>query len=121
MARIRPVPAALLAFALLFPLAVTLAAHHGWGEYDSRKSLTLSGIVRDAGYENPHAFVDLDVDGKVWHAVLAPPNRMEARGVTRGQLGIGTTVTVIGFPHKTRSTEMKAEQIKVGEKTTWIR
>lgn len=106
---------------LLVSAGATLLAHHGWGEYDSRKPLTLTGVIRESGYENPHAFVDLDVNGKVWHAVLAPPARMQARGVERDQLRPQASITVIGFPHKTRSTEMKAEQIKVGEKTTNIR
>ncbi len=113
--------ALIAAFALLLPLTVTLVAHHGWGEYDSRKPLTLTGTIREAGYENPHAFVELDVDGAMWHAVLAPPSRMQARGVLRDQLTPGARVTVIGFPHKSRTTEMKTEQIRIGEKITNIR
>lgn len=110
-----------VAVALLVPASATILAHHGWGEYDSRKPLTLTGVIKESGYENPHAFVDLEVDGKVWHAVLAPPSRMQARGVARDQLQPQATVTVMGFPHKSRATEMKAEQIKVGVKTTNIR
>ena len=109
------------AFALLLACTATLSAHHGWGEYDSRKPLTLTGTIKEAGYENPHAFIDLDADGAMWHAVLAPPSRMQARGVLRDQLTPGARVTVMGFPHKTRTTEMKAEQIRIGEKTTNIR
>ena len=113
--------ALIAAFALLMPFAATVAAHHGWGEYDSRKPLTITGTIKEAGYENPHAFVDLDADGAMWHAVLAPPSRMQARGVLRDQLTPGARITVMGFPHKTRSTEMKAEQIRVGDRTTNIR
>lgn len=120
MLRSRPV-AAVAALALVISTGATVLAHHGWGEYDSRKQLTLTGVIRASGYENPHAFVDLDVDGKAWHAVLAPPSRLQARGVSRDQLQPNATVTVIGFPHKSRTTEMKAEQIKVGDKTTNIR
>ena len=105
----------------LISLGAPLLAHHGWGEYDSRKALTLTGTVKASGYENPHSYVDLDVDGKLWHAVLAPPSRMQARGVLREQIQPGATVTVIGFPHKSRSTEMKAEQIRIADKTTNIR
>jgi hypothetical protein len=105
----------------VLPLGSRLLAHHGWGEYDSRKPITLTGVIRESGYENPHSYVDLDVDGKVWHAVLAPPSRMQARGVARDQLQPNASVTVIGFPHKRRATEMKAERIKVGDKTTFIR
>ena len=107
--------------ALVLSSTATLVAHHGWGEYDSRKPLTLTGTIKEAGYENPHAFIDLDADGAMWHAVLAPPSRMQARGVLRDQLTPGARVTVMGFPHKTRTTEMKAEQIRVGDRTTNIR
>jgi len=111
----------LAATALLIPLGATVFAHHGWGEYDSRKPLTLTGTIKTMGYENPHSFVDLDVDGKPWHAVLAPPSRMQARGVGRELLNPGAIVTVIGFPNKSKSTEMKAERIKIGDKTIYIR
>src|SRR3954463_11160058 len=116
----RNIPTILLfaAIALLAPLGTTLLAHHGWGEYDSRKPLTLTGTIKESGYENPHSFVDLDVDGKVWHAVLAPPSRMQSRGVLKELIQPGATVTVMGFPHKTRTTEIKAEQIRIGDKTT---
>jgi len=111
----------LAAIALLEPLGTTLLAHHGWGEYDSRKPLTLTGTIKESGYENPHSFVDLDVDGRMWHAVLAPPSRMQARGVPKESIQPGATVTVMGFPHKTKTTEMKADHIKIGDKTTNIR
>jgi hypothetical protein len=110
-----------IALLAIVGLGTPLLAHHGWGEYDSRKALTLTGTVKASGYENPHSFVDLEVDGKLWHAVLAPPSRMQARGVLRELIQPGATVTVMGFPHKSRTTEMKAEQIRIGEKTTNIR
>lgn len=119
--RLRPFVRACALVVLWSAAAATLLAHHGWGEYDSRKLMTLTGTITAAGYENPHAFVDLDVDGKSWHAVLAPPSRMQARGVTRDLLQPAARVTVIGFPHKSRTTELKAERIKVGDKTTYIR
>jgi hypothetical protein len=113
----------LLATAVILALAAgaQLSAHHGWGEYDSRKPITLTGTVKASGYENPHSFVDLDVNGKVWHAVLAPPSRMQARGVTREMLKPQATVTVMGFPHKSKTIEMKTETITIGGKTTNIR
>src|SRR5262249_57110379 len=35
------------------------ARAHGWSGYDSSKVLTLTGTVREAGYEHPHGFVKL--------------------------------------------------------------
>ena len=53
---------------------------NGWSDYDSSKVLTLTGTIREAGYEHPHGFVKLETPGKIWLVVLAPPSRMENRG-----------------------------------------
>jgi hypothetical protein len=47
----RSTPALLLTLLALAP-AVALA-HHGWSGYDSSKVLTLTGTIREAGYEKP--------------------------------------------------------------------
>jgi len=48
------------------PLLTLLAlAHHGWSSYDSSKVLTLTGTIREAGYEHPHGFVKLETPGKI--------------------------------------------------------
>src|SRR5687768_4343898 len=51
-------------------------AHHGWSNYDEKRVLDVTGVIREAGYENPHGFARLEVEGKVWYVVLAPPSRM---------------------------------------------
>jgi hypothetical protein len=96
-------------------------AHHGWTGYDDKSPLTLSGTVKVSGYENPHGFVDLDVSGKVWRVVLAPPARMESRGLSKDMLKPGTKATVVGYPHRTEKSEMRAEKITIGDKTTELR
>jgi hypothetical protein len=44
--------------------AAPAAAHHGWSGYDSSKVLTLTGVIRESGYEHPHGHVRLEVPGK---------------------------------------------------------
>ena len=56
-------------------------AHHGWSGYDSSTVLKLNGTIREAGYEHPHGYVKLETPGKTWLVVLAPPSRMENRGL----------------------------------------
>ncbi len=68
----------------LFP--VLALAHHGWSEYDSTKLLKLSGQIVESGYEHPHGFIRLDTPGKTWLCLLAPPSRMEARGLAKDLL-----------------------------------
>src|SRR5258707_15121595 len=57
-------------------------AHHGWGGYDTSKSFTLTGKILKSTYENPHCEIEMEVDGNHWRFVLAPPSRMQQRGVT---------------------------------------
>lgn len=115
-----------LPVALLVGIALigSVAAHHGWSSYDEKKTLNLTGVIRESGYDNPHGIARLQVDGeqgKVWYVVLAPPARMEARGLTREMLKAGTTATVVGYPHREKAEEMRAERITIGEKTVELR
>ena len=109
------------ALALVAALAGTALGHHGWSGYDSTKEMTLTGTIREAGYEHPHGYVALDVGGKIWRVVLAPPTRMENRGLPREMLKVGATATVVGYPHRTEAAELRAERITIGTKTTELR
>ena len=107
------------AAALIF--AAAAQAHHGWSEYDSDKVLTLTGTIRDPGYEHPHGHVRLEVPGKTWHVVLAPPSRMENRGLPPTLLKAGNTATVVGYPNRSKPEELRAERITIGGKTVELR
>jgi hypothetical protein len=97
------------------------AAHHGWSSYDSAKELNVTGTIKESGYEHPHGFVKLDANGKTWVVVLAPPSRMENRGLKREMLKPGTQATVVGYPHRTDVEEMRAERITIAGRTTELR
>jgi hypothetical protein len=97
------------------------SAHHGWSEYDPNQPLTLTGTIEESGYEHPHGHIRLKTAGKTWIAVLAPPSRMENRGLTQAMLKVGGTVTVEGYPNRTKPEEMRAERITVGAKTVELR
>jgi hypothetical protein len=109
------------ALALALGAGVPAAAHHGWSGYDASKVLTLDGIIREAGYEHPHGYVKLEVPGKTWVVVLAPPSRMERRGLPRELLAPGAPAAVVGYPSRTDADEMRAERITVGGKTVELR
>jgi hypothetical protein len=115
------VPRAVLAVVVVVSPAAPVAAHHGWSGYDSSKEMTLAGTIREAGYEHPHGFVKLDAGGKVWRVVLAPPSRMENRGLPRATLQPGAATTVVGYPNRTDPGELRAERITIGGKTTELR
>lgn len=109
-----------LAISLLMVTGAAFA-HHGWGEYDSAKPLKLSGRIVESGYVHPHGYVMLKTDDKTWNVVLAPPSRMENRGLGREQLQAGKQVSVQGYPNRTKPDELRAERITIGDKTTELR
>ena len=109
---------------VLFALAVIpgiALAHHGWSEYDSSKTLKLTGKILESGYEHPHGFVRLQTPDKTWHVVLAPPSRMEARGLAKDKITKGATATVEGYANRSKPEELRAERITVGGKTVELR
>ena len=108
---------ALLVGAACVLAAGPAAAHHGWSEYDSAQPLNLTGTIKEAVYENPHGMILLETPEKTWRAVLAPPGRMQARGLSPGALKAGTTATVIGYPNRAKPDEMRAERISIEGKT----
>mgnify|MGYP006358277897 CR=1 FL=1 len=105
----------------LAALALPAAAHHGWSEYDSTKPLTLTGKIVASGYEHPHGHVRLEAPGKTWLVSLAPPSRMENRGLPPADLQKGKTVTVVGYASRSKPEEMRAERITAGGKTVELR
>lgn len=107
--------------ALLLALAGPVAAHHGWSEYDSSQTLTLTGKIVESGYEHPHGHIWLQTADKKWFAVLAPPSRMTNRGLPKDALKVGNTVTVVGYPNRNKPEEMRAERIIFDGKTVELR
>ena len=108
---------ATLSFAVAFPTS----AHHGWSEYDARQPKRLTGTIEESGYQQPHGFVRLKTADKTWLVVLAPPGRMESRGLAKDMLAPGGEVTVFGYPNRSKPNELRAERITVGAKVTELR
>ena len=106
---------ALAGFALAVP------AHHGWSGYDADKPLHLTGTIEKSGYEHPHGYLHLTTEGRTWRVVLAPPYRMQNRGLPREELAPGNRVSVFGYPHRSDPDEMRAERITVGDKSIELR
>lgn len=104
---------------LLF--ATHASAHHGWSEYNADKPLEVSGTIEESGYIHPHGYVRLMAGDKTWLVVLAPPSRMENRGLAPTMLAKGTTASVLGYQNRNKPDEMRAERITISGKTTELR
>jgi uncharacterized protein DUF6152 len=109
----------LVAAVLAVPL--TALGHHGWSEYDSSKTLKLSGKIVESGYEHPHGHIRFESPGKTWNVILAPPSRMERRGLEKAMLKPGASVTVEGYANRDKPEEMRAERIIIDGKAIELR
>ena len=70
---------------------------------------------------NPHGTAQVIWQKRSWDVVLAPTARMEARGLTRAMLTSGKPVTLIGYPRRDGTTEMRIETVLAGGKTVELR
>lgn len=115
--RLRALKAALLAAGLAGTIALPAAAHHGWSWTESG-FFQLEGIVSAVYIGNPHATIDIDVEGTIWRVELAPPGPTTAAGFVEGVAAAGDEITAIGNrstdPNETR---MKAVRVIVGGET----
>jgi hypothetical protein len=88
-----------------------LPAHHGFAAYDQTKPLTLSGVVTQFEFVNPHAQIYFDVKsdkGEVqrWGIELATPGLLVRRGWSSRTMKQGDEITVTCFRAKNGSNSM---------------
>ena len=114
----------------LFPLAgmtgIALisgdaVAHHGWGGYDIDKAFTVTGPIIRSAYENPHGEALVQGDGKTWRLTLAPPFRLQNRGLSVEMLRPGMVGTFFAYPNKQDADEARVERVTIGGKTYELR
>ncbi len=103
--------------ALLGISAGTALAHHGWS-WTEDGFFELTGLVKAVYVGNPHATLDLDVEGETWRVELAPPGPTIAAGFTEDAVKVGDEVVAVGNrsldPAEKR---MKAVRVTVGDTT----
>lgn len=92
-----------LSLAALVAAATPAAAHHSSAMFDSDVEQPLHGSVREFKWSNPHAWIELDVQGEdgateMWAVEMQPPNMLQRRGWTRRSLQPGDEVTIVIHP-----------------------
>src|SRR5690348_17830060 len=82
--------------------ALPAMAHHSFAaEYDSKRPVTLKGVVTKVDWTNPHVYFYMDVTdegGAVtnWAFEMGPPGLLQRAGWNRNLLKVGDEVTVEG-------------------------
>lgn len=113
---------ALLTIIITFSCFAFTFFHHGWKNYDQNNPIELTGKIINSSYENPHGMATIEgEDGKTWRVVLAPPGRMQTRGLSKEMLVSNTQAEVLGYPHREEEDEMRAERITINNKTVELR
>jgi hypothetical protein len=94
-----------------------LEAHHSIaGEHDTTKTIDVTGVIKESDLENPHSLVKIEFNGKEWLAMLPSPSRLNALGL-RNKLLVGSTITVVGYPHRQQN-QIYAQRVTIDGKTT---
>ena len=98
--------ARILAAALAIGAAVAPArAHHSFAAFDRTRQVTLTGVVKEFQWNNPHAWIQVIVtDDKgrqtEWGLECGSPNMMARTGWKRTTLEPGDRVTAVANPLK---------------------
>jgi hypothetical protein len=80
-----------------------LGAHHSFAMFDTANPITLTGVVTDFQWTNPHAYIELDVrDGvkgtRHWTIELGSPSILMRGGWTFTTLKKGDSITAVVSP-----------------------
>ena len=110
-----------IAALLLAALPAAVAAHHGWSSYDADRKITHTGTLTELNWSNPHGMAKVNYQGRNWDVVLAPVARMEARGLSEPMIRPGRRLTLVGYPRRDGTAEMRIERVIVGDTTVELR
>jgi hypothetical protein len=78
-------------------------------------------VIREANYNGPFGSIKIDAAGRLLNVVLAPPPRMDFRGLREDNLNVGSAVSVEAFPSKNIKEEVRATLITIGGRTFELR
>ena len=93
-----------LALAVLAAVPVAALAHHSFAVFfDGSKNITLTGVVTEFKFVNPHGLIVLQVKNKdgvaeEWKVETNSPSILRRRGWAPDSIKAGETITIEGWP-----------------------
>lgn len=83
--------------------AVPVLGHHSAVMFDDENEITVTGVVKEFQYTNPHSWLLVDVtneDGSVttWGFEAEGPSTLMRAGIRKSDFSPGTELTITGHP-----------------------
>lgn len=84
-------------------LASAAYAHHSATMFDDQKEVTVSGVIKEFQYTNPHSWLIVTVtndDGTTtdWGFEAEGPSTLARAGIRKSDFTPGTEITITGHP-----------------------
>ena len=110
-------------WALFLATAMPALAHHSFAVFfDQERTVTVTGVVQEFQFRNPHGLIRITVkksDGteETWKAETNSPSILERRGWTRTSLKFGDEVIIDGWPARDGTNYLRMRSVKRADGT----
>ena len=100
-------------------------AHHNYRlKFDDSQEITLTGVVTNFDWKNPHIEIFMDVEGEdgeivSWILPTAAPRVAGGNGITKDTVKEGDTLAAVGWPSRDGSNEMRARLMTLEDGTEY--
>ena len=95
----------LLSVAIVVLIGAPALAHHSATMFESVKTITVEGVVKEFQYTNPHSWLLVDVKNKngsvtTWGFEAEGPSTLQRSGIRPSDFKAGTKLKITGRPMK---------------------